>query len=57
MPVGMYAGKTLEEVPDTYLLWLWENKMKGYREQGKFLELWEYIEDSLDSIKLNVTKK
>lgn len=46
---GMHAGKSLSEVPDQYLLWLYENnKAHG--------ELKAYIVDNLDSIKHNAKK-
>lgn len=44
MTFGKYKGQKLINVPDSYLLWLWES--------GKcFGELKEYIKDNLDSIK------
>jgi uncharacterized protein (DUF3820 family) len=46
---GMHAGKPLSEVPDKYLLWLYENnKAHG--------DLKLYIIDNLDSIKHNAAK-
>ncbi len=44
MPFGIHKGKQLEQVPDEYLIWLYENN-KCYG------ELKEYIEDNLDIIK------
>ena len=47
---GKYKGLTLEEVPDSYLLWLYEN--------GKcFGQLKDYIAENLDSIKHNAAKE
>ena len=44
MPFGIHKGKQLDQIPDSYLLWLYEsNKCSG--------ELKEYIEDNLDVIK------
>ena len=44
MPFGQHKGKKLVNVPDTYLMWLYENnKAHG--------DLKEYIEDNLDVIK------
>ena len=50
MPFGKYKGQELSEVPDSYLLWLYEN--------GKcFGELRRYIEDNLDAIKENAIRE
>lgn len=50
MPFGKYKGAQLINVPDQYLLWLYEN--------GKcFGELKDYIIANLDSIKHNEPKK
>lgn len=47
MPFGFHKGKKLEDVPDEYLLWLWD--------RGQiFGELKAYIEDNLEAIKLNI---
>lgn len=48
MPFGKYSGVPLENVPDSYLLWLYNS--------GK---LWDkaliaYIEDNLEAIKQNL---
>ncbi|WP_183567431.1 putative quorum-sensing-regulated virulence factor [Mucilaginibacter sp. SP1R1] len=49
MPWGMHKGKTLANVPDSYLLWLYtENKAHG--------ELREYIKNNLASINTNIKK-
>lgn len=44
MPFGQHKGKQLDQIPDEYLLWLYENN-KCYG------ELKEYIKDNLDVIK------
>jgi len=50
MPWGMHKGKKMEEVPDDYFLYLWENdKCSG---QVKL-----YIKNNLDAIKANVNRK
>lgn len=49
MKFGMHQGKRLADVPDAYLLWLYENdKAHG--------ALRTYIADNLDSIKVNIGK-
>lgn len=41
MPFGKFKGKKLEDVPASYLIWLYdENKCSG--------ELKQYIKDNLD---------
>lgn len=46
MPWGAHKGKQMSEVPDSYLLWLYENnKVSGV--------IREYIKDNLDAIKSN----
>lgn len=47
MPFGKYKGQTLGEVPDSYLLWLFEN-------DKCFGLLKKYIQDNIDSIKHNI---
>lgn len=50
MPWGKYAGKKMEDVPDDYLLWLYEvRKVCG--------PVGEYIKDNLDAIKKNTSGK
>lgn len=49
MPFGIHQGKRLADVPDKYLLWLYENKKC-------FGDLKAYIEDNLDAIKQNAAK-
>jgi uncharacterized protein (DUF3820 family) len=47
MPFGQHKGTAMADVPDAYLLWLWnENKCNN--------EVREYIKDNLDAIKANV---
>ena len=54
MPFGKYNGYILANVPDTYLLWLWENKNAGMVK--RFPAFYAYLEQSLDAIKFNVEK-
>ena len=44
MPFGIHKGKQLDQVPDSYLLYLYDNCKCGP-------ELKAYIEDNLDVIK------
>lgn len=48
MPFGKYINVPLENVPDSYLLWLYQS--------GKLFDraLIAYIEDNLDAIKQNL---
>lgn len=46
MPFGKYKGTPLGEVPDSYLLWLYENGIQSW-------PLKSYIEENLDAIKKN----
>lgn len=48
MTFGKFAGRKLADVPDSYLLWLYENgKCNG--------GLRDYIEDNFDAIKKNIS--
>lgn len=51
MPFGKHGGKKMSEVPDAYLLWLWDNF--DDRSRRLHAELFAYIEDNLDAIKQN----
>lgn len=52
MPWGKYAGKPIGEVPDEYLLFLYEsNKGRVWGEVGR------YIEENIEAIKANVKRK
>lgn len=48
MPWGAHEGTKLGEVPDGYLLWLYENDRMGI--------LKDYITENLDAIKINAGK-
>lgn len=49
MPWGMHKGKALANVPDSYLLWLYEdNKAHG--------QLKEYIKLNLAAIRTNISR-
>lgn len=45
MPFGQYKGQKLAEVPDEYLLFLYENERAG--------RLTDYIKENLESIRKN----
>ena len=49
MPFGTYKGKMFKDVPDEYLLYLWNNQ----ENKKLFGELKEYIKDNLDTIEYN----
>lgn len=49
MPWGKHKGLLMAEVPDSYLLWLYQEK----RAKGNVLD---YIEDNLDAILANLGK-
>lgn len=58
MLFGKHKGKQLEDVPDEYLLWLWNESKQDYKD-GKIgykpkAELMGYIEDNLQAIKNNL---
>ena len=50
MPFGKYKGNKMSEVPDHYLMWLWENT--DLRDPLK-----SYIESNLTVIKTNIKRK
>jgi hypothetical protein len=49
MPFGKYKGKKMGEIPDYYLLWLWDNA--SLRDPLK-----AYIADNLEVIKTNIRR-
>lgn len=55
MPFGKHKDLLLANVPDAYLLWLWENKNAGMVQ--RFPAFYAYLEQSLDAIKFNLEKK
>lgn len=50
MQFGKYKGKTFAEVPDSYLIWLYDNGLN----EG---DLKTYIEDSVPAIANSINKK
>lgn len=46
MPFGKHKGERLEDVPASYLLWLWEQKPLSD------IRLEHYIYNSLDALKM-----
>lgn len=53
MPWGKHQGKKMSDVPDSYLLWLWENPAM---DKKRNVELWAYIGENLDAIQENVKR-
>ncbi|MFA5934983.1 MAG: DUF3820 family protein [Candidatus Paceibacterota bacterium] len=47
MPFGKYKGKPMIEVPDEYLLWLYNNNKV-------FGNVLEYIMDNIEAIRANI---
>lgn len=54
MPWGKHKGKKLIDVPASYLLWLYENKL-NFLKNEKDLEL--YIEDNMQVLELEIKNK
>nr|DAL04246.1 MAG TPA: Putative quorum-sensing-regulated virulence factor [Crassvirales sp.] len=50
MPWGIHAGKKMEDVPDSYLLFLYDSK------KVRSGPVFEYIVDNLDAIKENAKR-
>lgn len=46
---GVHKGKSLANIPASYLLWLWDNKKC-------FGDLKDYIEDNLDILRSEVKR-
>lgn len=47
MPFGAHKGKQLDQVPDSYLRWLYENNKA-------FGDLKKYIEENADVLKIKL---
>lgn len=47
MPFGKFKGKPMQDVPASYLHWLWQNGLKS--ETGKPVH--EYVKANLDALK------
>ena len=54
MPWGKHKGVALANVPDSYLLWIWESFLPSTRASNK--QLFKYIADNLDAIKANIKR-
>lgn len=57
MPLGKHKGKSMDSVPDDYLMWLWDKNELKYR-QGNLTHVptqlvMDYIKDNLDAIEAN----
>ena len=51
MPFGKYQGIPLKDVPDDYLLWLYNQDI-----HPKYSDLEDYLEENIDGIKANINK-
>jgi len=49
MPFGRHKGKHMHQVPNDYLLWLYE-EMKVKKPYGSSKLVWNYLVDNLDVI-------
>ena len=47
MPFGKYSGKPMQDVPASYLFWLWTNG----KEADKFCPVADYIRRNIDALK------
>lgn len=52
MQFGKHRNLKFEDVPDKYLLWVYED---GVRKDQK--KMWEYLEENIDAIRANVERK
>lgn len=50
MPFGKYKGKRLDELPDTYIVWLYEGRIRIHN------ELKEFVKDNYEAAKANVER-
>jgi len=48
MPFGKHKGTPMQDVPASYLFWLWTNDVQGHHGQIK-----KYIEENLNELKQN----
>lgn len=46
MPFGKHKGKTMEEVPASYLLWLWDESVWAQPER----DIHAYIKESMSAL-------
>lgn len=60
MMFGKHKDKPMEEVPDDYLLWLWDKNQdkcfNGNLIHAPTLRVMVYIEDNLDAIQSNLNQ-
>ena len=52
MPFGKHKGKELQEVPASYLLWLYEEK--GFKKSERHQNLKAYIEDNMEVLEKEI---
>lgn len=61
MPLGKHKGRSMESVPDDYLMWFWNKNEQKYQ-QGNLThvptqQVMEYIQDNLDAIQNNLNQE
>ncbi|MFH0907155.1 MAG: DUF3820 family protein [bacterium] len=47
MPFGKYSGEKLGDVPDNYLVWLWDQTWFTERSHGA---LWRYVRSAVVTV-------
>lgn len=56
MPIGKYKGTAMIDVPASYLIWISDNP-NGYGRHPEGKKVLAYIEDNMDALKLEISKK
>lgn len=56
MPFGKYKGHAMSEVPDSYLLDLFQ-KTKKRPSAGDMQNVYDYTEANLDAIMINISRR
>ena len=57
MPFGEHKGKKMEDVPASYLLWLYNEFSKDAILFGTKAELWEYIDDNKACLEIEAAEE
>jgi len=55
MPFGKYQGTKMANVPDSYLVWLYDS-FRGKRQFGDAKRVREYIEDNAQGLNIQIHK-
>lgn len=55
MQFGKHKGERLEDIPDSYLLWLYDTHSESLEQRHP--KLFEYLQSNLDAIKANCKKR